>query len=191
MKPHITEKTVRQFVNDISDEQYVMPGTVIAASAAQAVALGEACMQISLDNQVDKLDWQDIMSRIEQMVHIKNMLIEWSDQEANASAKFHAFVPEGNGHLRQVTQTPPESPVEMARLSLQAIQMLKDFRPLAFRDVSASLDIAVYLLAGTARAALCLLNTNLSYLSDAKFQAEYRLIASTLQAQIDQVTVLN
>ena len=53
------EKTVTQFIAEISDQHNPMTGAVIALVAAQAAALGEACMQISLDNQVDKLNWQE------------------------------------------------------------------------------------------------------------------------------------
>ncbi len=56
MTLNATEETVRQFIEKVSDQQHSMVGAVIAASAAQVAALGEACMQISLDNQVDKLD---------------------------------------------------------------------------------------------------------------------------------------
>ncbi len=71
MEQLITGQTVRQFIAKVSDQHHAMTGAVIAVSAAQAAALGEACMQISLDNQVDKLNWRDVTARIEQMLSLK------------------------------------------------------------------------------------------------------------------------
>ena len=87
MSLQTSDKTIRQFITEVSDAQYAMAGAVIAAGAAQAAALGEACMQLSLDNQVDKLDWASVSARIEQMVHLKNTLLEWCNQDAKTMAE--------------------------------------------------------------------------------------------------------
>ena len=42
MSVQITDKTTRQFVAEVSDAHHAMAGAVIAASAGQATALGEA-----------------------------------------------------------------------------------------------------------------------------------------------------
>ncbi len=98
MSPRITEKTIRQFMAEVGDAHHAMAGAVIAASAAQAAALGEACLQISLDNQVDKLDWTRVSARIEQMAHIKETLVEWCDEDAVAISE-HAALRETENQL--------------------------------------------------------------------------------------------
>ncbi|MDX1523147.1 MAG: hypothetical protein R3264_16085, partial [Anaerolineae bacterium] len=146
----LTQKTHQQFIKTISDQHYAMPGVVIAASATQAVALGEACMQISFDNQVDRLDWQDVNARIERMVHIKESLLAWVDQNADVAAK--------HGNLVDAGQQPPnarvffEGPAELARLSLLAVNTLTEFHPLAFQQLQENIWITVELLHGCARA---------------------------------------
>ncbi len=48
----VTELTTAQFVEEVSGQRHAMAGAVIALSAAQAVALGQASMQISLQERV-------------------------------------------------------------------------------------------------------------------------------------------
>ena len=184
MRLNITQKTIQEFVNDVSDQHYAMAGPVIAAAAAQAAALGEACMQISFDNQVDTLDWQDITSRIERLLHIKNTLLEWADQDAKTLAEHH------NGASRDpLDQAMVEGPAEIAHLAITAMKMLQEFRPLAFTHLINGLDMSIYLLSGVAQAAICLLNSNLEQWPDSNFTAEYQSIATKLIAQMDQVAV--
>ncbi len=187
MEQRVTEKTIRQFVVEVSDQHHAMSGAVIAASAAQAAALGEACMQISLDNQVDKLDWQDVTARIEQMVHIKNTLIEWCDQDADAVAQYVALRDEvGEAPTNQ--QLLCESPIEISRLSIEAATVLQDFRSLVFEWEQDDLEMAISLLAGTARTALLLLDSNLRLWPDPVLLKEYEPILSELEKRIQQLT---
>ena len=185
MRPRITQRTVQEFANDVSDQHYAMAGTVIATSAANAAALGEACMQISFDNQVDILDWQDATSRIEQMLHIKNMLLEWADQDAQAIAAHHKTQ---TGRI--ATPQLYEGPAEMARLSITAIKLLQDFRPLAFGIFGDNLEMAVSLLRGAAQAALRLLESNINQEPDSSFANEYRPVFNKLVSQIEQSVVV-
>ncbi|NJN97110.1 MAG: cyclodeaminase/cyclohydrolase family protein [Anaerolineales bacterium] len=186
MALQLTEKSVRQFIEEVSDQHHAMAGAVIAVSAAHATALGEACMQISLDHQVDKLDWQVVTSRIEQMVHLKNTFIAWCDQDAAAIAEYVA--------LRQAGQTLQgqrllcESPAEMSRLAIEAVRVLQNFRPLVIEQVQDDLEMALSLLAGVARAALLLLDSNLRVWPDPALLAEFEPILTALEQQIDQLT---
>ena len=123
MQPTLTEKTIRQFIDEVSDQHYPMTETVIAASAAQAAALGEACMQISLDNQVDTLDWQDVTARIEQLAHIKNTLIEWCNQDVGKLVS--DVVQSENGDFVNPQELCDYS-AEIGRYSVQAVMILQD-----------------------------------------------------------------
>lgn len=162
-----------------------MAGAVIAASAAQAAALGEACMQISLDNQVDKLDWHEVTSRIEQMVHIKQTLIEWCDQDATAIGEYVAL--RNAGQDLQGQRILCEGPAEISRLCIEAAITLQNFRYLVVEQVQDDLEIAISLLAGTAHAAFLLLDSNLRLWPTPKLLAEFEPILADLEQKIGQL----
>jgi len=186
MSSQITTKTIRDFVSSVSDQHYTMSGVIIATSAAQAVALGEACLQISFDHQVDTLDWQEVTARIEKLIAIKNSLLEWADQDAQAAIQQHTI---NNG------QHPPrtlyDSPVKIAQLSITVVGILQEFRTLALANLIDDLEIAIHLLKSAASAALYLLNSNLNQWADEDVLAEYGPIAAEVSSQIGQVTVVN
>jgi formiminotetrahydrofolate cyclodeaminase len=182
----LTEKTVRQFIEEVSDQRHSMAGAVISAAGAQATALGEACMQISLDHQVDKLDWQDVTSRIEQMVHIKQTLIEWCNQDASAIAEYVAL--REAGQELQGQRLLCESPAEISRLCIEAATGLESFRPLVFEQVQDDLELAVSLLAGTAQTALLLLDSNLRSWPEPYLLAEFEPILADLTQQLDKLS---
>lgn len=182
----LTEKSVRQFIEEVSDQHHAMAGAVIAASAAQATALGEACMQISLDHQVDKLNWQDVTGRIEQMVHLKNTLIEWCDQDASTIAEFVAL--RESGEELQGQRLLCDSPAEISRLCLEAAALLQDFRPVVVEQVHDDLEMAVTLLAGTAQAAMLLLDSNLRHWPEPDLLAEYEPLLAELIKGIGQLS---
>lgn len=187
MSPKITEKTIRQFVAEVSDAHHAMAGAVIAASAAQAAALGEACLQISLDNQVDKLDWTSVSARIEQMAHIKATLAEWCDQDAVAISE-HVALREAGDQLSG-EQLLCESPAEISRLAIETARLLQEFRPLVFEQVQDDLEMAISLLTGSGRAAILLLDSNLRIWSDnPALLTEYEPILAELLEQVDQLT---
>ena len=181
----VTEKTVRQFVATVSDQHHAMAGAVIAASAAQAAALGEACMQISLDEQVDKLDWSDVTARIAQMAHIKTTLLEWCDRDATAIAEYVALLDAGDELEGQ--QLLCDAPAEVSRLSIEAATLLQDFRPLVIEKVQDDLEMSIGLLAGTAHAAMLLLDSNLRIWPTSELLAGYEPARAKLEAQIDQL----
>ena len=186
MGPQVTGKTIRQFIDEVSDQFYPMTGVVIAAMAAQAAALAETCMQISLDNQIDKLDWPDVTGRIEHMAHIKTTLLEWCNQHAEQMADFMS---------RTDYQAEPrhilcDHSAEIGQLSIKAATMLEAFRPLVFEQVSDDLETTINLLMMTARAAMLLLDSNLRRWPDEALLAEYEPIRAELETQINQLTPL-
>lgn len=187
MKPNITEKTLRQFVAEVSDRHHAMTETVIAANAAQAAALGEACMQISLDNQVDILDWQDITARIEQMSHIKTTLLEWCNQEVTSFVDYMAD--EKNWFVGDRQELCDYS-AEIGRFSIEAALVLQDFRPFVFEPLRADLEMTINMLAGTAKTAILLLDSKLYAQADKTLVEEYAPLRDELQEQFDQLKLV-
>jgi hypothetical protein len=188
MVPRITEKTFRQIIDEISDQHHPMTGTVIAAQAAQAAALAEACMQISLDNQVDKLNWQDVTTRIGQMAHVKDTLLEWCNQHTSQMADYMARS-KHNAELSS-RQMLCDHSAEIGSLSLQAATLLQAFRPLVFEQVSDDLEMALNLLTSTAKTATLLLESNIRRWPDQALK-EYEPIRTNLEEGIHQLTPLN
>jgi hypothetical protein len=143
-------------------------------------------MQISLDNQVEKLNWQDVTRRIERMAGIKNTLLEWADLEAKATVERTASWKAEEGPNNQ--QFWCESAAEISRLAANATILLQDFRPLAFKTIRDDLELAVSLLVSLARTALLLLDSNLHMWSSAALHAEYEPIEAELASQINLIT---
>ncbi len=189
MKPYITESTIRQFVVDVTEQHYILSGAIIAVSAAQAAALGESCVQISLDNQIDKLDWHLVSQHIQQIAHIRNDLLMWCDHEASAIVEYTSLL---NDNIIVSREPLYESCTKISELSINAAKLLKDFRPLVFADVLDDLEIAIGLLANMAKAAIVLLNKNLQQGSNQPtLQQKYKFIQNELERQINNLEVRN
>jgi hypothetical protein len=184
MNPQIAERTLRQFVNEVSDQYYTMTGTVLAAIATQTAALAEACMQISLDKQVDKLDWPDVTTRIEQMAHIKDTLLEWCNQHTTQMTGYMASA----GYSSEPQQLLCDHAAEIGFLSVQAATVLQDFRPLVFEQVNDDLEMTLNLLVMVSKTAMLLLDSHLRRWPDEALLAEYEPIRATLEQQINLLT---
>jgi formiminotetrahydrofolate cyclodeaminase len=184
--PSITEKTVRQFIAEVSDQHHAMAGAVISASAAHAAALGEACMQISMDHQADKLDWQDVTRRIERIVHIKESLLDVCDQDATAIAEFVALREAGAELKGQ--QLLCQGPVQMGKLAIEAAVILQNFRPLVIEKVQDDLEMATSLLGGAAHAAMLLLDSNLRIWPEPELLEQFEPLRTQLETDIRNLT---
>ena len=187
MKHQITDKTVREFIVAISEQRHAMAGAVIAASAAQAVALGRACMQISLERRGDALDALDVAGRIQQITNIIDSLIEWCDRDAVAIAEFVALREAGGNELSG-QQMLCHAPAQVSHLSVEAAASLQDFRPLVSDLVQDDLEMSISLLTGTAQAAMLLLDSNLRMWPLEALLEEYEPIRANLEAQIGRLS---
>jgi formiminotetrahydrofolate cyclodeaminase len=186
MRQPITEKTIRQFIEHIGHQDHAMAGAVISATAAQAVALGKACLQISLEQRGNALDSQAVNWRIEQMTQIQEVLAGWCDRDAVAIAEFVALRKAGQELKGQ--QLLCDAPAEMSRLSLRAAVLLQGFRPLVAERVQDDLEMSLTLLAAAAQAAMLLLDSNLRIWPEEALLAHYEPIRIKLETQIRQLT---
>jgi len=186
MPSGITTKTNRQFIDHVSAQQHAMAGAVIAASAAQAAALGEACIHISLEHQPDTLNGDDVANRAAHIADIKNRLAEWCDRDATAIAEFVALREAGEELKGQ--QLLCDSPSEISRLSIEAAEILQRFRPLVSERVRDDLEMSLTLLAGTAQAAMLLLDSNLRIWPEQALNDLYEPIRANLEQQIGRLS---
>ena len=184
MEKNVTDQTVAQFVQEVSQQQHAMAGAVIALSAGQAAALGQACMQISQD----ALDLHDetIDKQIERVANIKSELLQWCDRDADAIAEFVALREAGETLAGQ--QLLCNAPAVVSQLSIQVANILQSFRPVVSERVQDDLEMAISLLAGTAQAAMLLLDSNLRIWPEKALLAQFEPIQDDLAIEISRLS---
>lgn len=185
MTEQITQYTIRQFAGTVAGQQHAMAGAVIAAGAAQAAALGAACLQITLADRPDDLDSVMVTQQVEQMLTLKNRLLEWCDQDASAIAQFVALRQAGEELKGQ--QLLCNAPAQMSQLSIEAANLLQNFRPFVIERVRDDLEMSLSLLAGTARAALLLLDSNLRIWPEKPLLEKYEPILAGLENDLNRL----
>ena len=143
-------------------------------------------MQISLERRGDALDGVDVARRIQQITNIKDSLIEWCDRDAAAIAEFVALRETGDELSGQRLLC--HAPTQVGQLSVEAAVSLQDFRPLVCGQVQDDLEISISLLAGTAQAAMLLLDSNLRIWPEEDLLEEYEPVRADLEARIGRLT---
>ncbi len=182
----ITDKTIAQFVETVSGQNHAMAGATIAASAAQATALGLACVQIS-QNALQARD-RPYLEQIKRLDTIKNELLDLCDRDATAIADFVALREAGKALDGQRLLC--QIPVDVCRFCVATAVTLQDFRPHVYERVHDDMEMSICLLAGTARAALLLLDSNLRIWPQSDLLAEFEPVIEQLGQEIDQLTPL-
>lgn len=177
------KRKVHEFIDEVSGQNHAMAGAVIALSAAQATALGHACVQISL-NKLDSGD-EAIASQIETLAGMISQLLEWCDRDANAIAEFVALRESGQELAGQ--QLLCQAPAQVSRLSVEAANILKNARTFVCEQVQDDLEMSISLLVGTARAALLLLDSNLRIWPEAELLAEFEPVLAELESEIENI----
>jgi formiminotetrahydrofolate cyclodeaminase len=175
----VTELTAVQFTAEVSRKQHAMAGAVIALSAVQSAALGQACLQISRD----RLGLAAAEQPIARMAEIKASLLQWCDRDADGIAEYVALREAGETLAGQRLLC--HAPAEVSRLSSEATRILQDFRPLVHERVWDDLEMSLSLLAGTAQAAMLLLDSNLRIWAEERpLLAEFEPVLAELIAAV-------
>lgn len=182
MELEVTKQTVRGFIEGVADRPHAMAGAVISTTAAQAVALGIACLQISGRLRGEELDPEETDRRLAQMRGIKSRLVEWSDRDARAIAEYVALREAGETLKGQ--QMLCAAPADICRLALEAAQTLQAFRPLVAERVQDDLEMSISLLAGIAQAAMLLLDSNLRLWPEPALLEEFEPVRVALEREI-------
>jgi formiminotetrahydrofolate cyclodeaminase len=185
MVNQVTEASLRQFWTEVADQSHAMAGAVIAASAAQAVALGTACMRISLEQQAGRPEAREVPTHLARLVNIRESLAQWCDRDATAIAEFVALREAGRELAGQ--QLLCEAPATIGHLVLEAAELLQNFRPLVVEQVQDDLEMSIVLLAGTARAAILLLDSNLRLWPEPALLAQFEPALVELIARTGQL----
>jgi len=175
MSQSVTAQTLQQFTDHVSAQPHAMAGAVIAATAAQAVALGRACMQIS--RQLAGVD-----APIAQMDSAQAALLNWCNRDAVVIAEYVALREAGNELGGQ--QLLCDGPATISQLAIEAANRLQDFRPLVHEQVRDDLEMSLTLLVGAAQAAMLLLDSNLRHWPTPPLLTRYEPIRAGLEQEI-------
>jgi formiminotetrahydrofolate cyclodeaminase len=154
----VTDLTLKEFTAHVSRQKHAMAGAVIAASAAEAVALGQACLSFSQDAA------PTLNVPVESLDQIRLKMLTFTDRDANAIAELVAM--RAAGQELQGRQLLCQLPADLCHACIQAAQILQDFRPQTDERVRDDLEMSIRLLSGTAGAAMLLLDSNLRHWPD-------------------------
>ncbi len=176
----LTENSIRQLTAHVASQGHAMAGATIAASAALACSLGEACVRIN----APLLAGAEAGRVARRLADIREQLQALTDEDGAAITAFAALRAagkelEGQDRLCQM-------PVEMARISIEAARLLQEFRPF-IQLAQDDLEMAITLLDGAARAAALLLDSNLRIWPDPTLLARYELELAGLREQMKTV----
>ncbi len=176
----ITHQTLRSFVETVQNQHHAMAGAVIAAAAAQAAALGRACLAISREDQA--LTEPSVEAAIQRMSTTVDLLLSWADQDADAIAHFVAL--RNAGQELQGQRLLCRAPAQVGSLAVGAANLLQQARSWVCERVQDDLEMAISLLAGAAQAAMLLLDSNLRIWPEPDLLAEFEPLRAQLEEQI-------
>ncbi len=182
--PLITTLNARESAAHVSSQRHAMAGATIALSAAAACALGEACVGISRLHHDLEVDHATAVRTADRLAAIRQRLLSLADQDGSAITAFVALREAGRELEGQDLLC--HLPLEMGRLAAEAAALLQDFRPLV-RVVQDDLEMALTLLAGAARAASLLLDSNLRLWPDPALLGLHEPALADLRAQLQDL----
>lgn len=153
------KKTVSQAIGDIAEANHCQAGAVVAVSGALAAALAKATANVTL--MLGAAGDAEKASRSLQttMVATHSRFLAIADEDAHAIGEFVRL--RETGQPLQGYTLLCDGPQEMARLAIHAAQAMRAYRPFVCERTQDDLEFSLMLMAGAARAAMQLLDSNL------------------------------
>lgn len=185
----LSTMTVQAAVARIGDHDHCQAGGTIGLSGALAAALGQATANATLADKhtaaqaVAARDMQATMARL------RADLLRTADADANAILEFIALEERGEPLAGYALLC--RSPQQMADLALEAAQAMVTFRAHVCERSHDDLEFALTLMAGVARAAMQLLDSNLRIWPLPDLLAEFEPHISQLAGDIDTLSPLS
>ncbi|MHB8134376.1 MAG: bifunctional metallophosphatase/5'-nucleotidase [Anaerolineaceae bacterium] len=183
VQPKMSSVSLSQFTQHVGEQNHAMAGAVIAASAAHAVALGQACMTISL-KKVNG-DLPGFQYELNQVDEIKQKLLHLCDQDAKAINEFVAL--RESGQELKGKEILCEFPIQVCWLSILAAQQFENFRVSVDERVRDDLEMCIKLLFGTASSAMLLLDSNLRIWTDEDLHKKFEPVLGELLISISKI----
>jgi hypothetical protein len=157
-----------------------MAGATIAASAALACSLGEACVRLNFP----LLGQAAAGPTAERLAALRPQLLALVDEDGAAITAFAALRAAGKTLVGQERLC--RMPVEMADLAVEAAGLLQDFRP-RIQVAQDDLEMAIALLDAAARAAALLLDSNLRIWPEPALLASFEPVLADLHGRVEGV----
>ncbi len=176
----LTDNAFRDLTAHIAGQNTAMAGAVIAASAALACSLGEACVRLN----ASILGEAAIGSLAERLAAIRTQLLTLADEDGAAIIAFAALRAAGKTLVGQEQLC--QAPIEIARRALEAAASLQAFRP-SIQLAQDDLEMAIVLLAGAVRAATLLLDSNLRLWPEPPLLARFDPELAVLRAEAGRI----
>jgi formiminotetrahydrofolate cyclodeaminase len=175
----ITDLSVKEFVDEVSNQNHAMAGAVISNAAVTALSLGYACIK---NTQRLNDDDQTFQTRLQQLKSIQEQLLDICDKDATAISVLVSL--RTAGEELQGQKLLCELPARISQLSIEAAQTLQDFRTFAHEQVKDDLEMSINLLSGTAQSAMLLLDSNLRIWTDKELAEQFEPVLETIIAEI-------
>lgn len=155
----LSTTTIRDAVTRIGDHDHCQAGGTIGVSGALAAALAQATANATRSAQ--PLPVQDAAAQQIQatMAYSRAAFLRLADADANAILEFVALEERGESLAGYALLC--EGPRAMADLAITTVQAMQAFRAHVCERSRDDLEFAITLMAGVARAALQLLDSNL------------------------------
>jgi hypothetical protein len=176
---------VREAVDRIGDHDHCQAGGTIGLSGALAAALAQATANAT--RSAEPSPAQDAAARTMQatMARMRADFLRLADQDANAILEFVALEERGEALTGYALLC--NGPREMADVALAAALAMQTFRAHVCERSRDDLEFALTLMAGIARAATQLLDSNLRIWPLPELLAEFEPHVTRLLQEIDAV----
>jgi 2',3'-cyclic-nucleotide 2'-phosphodiesterase (5'-nucleotidase family) len=184
MTEQITNLSIREFNREISFQNHAMAGAVIANAAVSALSLGFACIRITLQQLADQAT--PYQSKLDQLASIQEQLLDICDKDATAIGLLVSL--RNAGDEMQGQRLLCEFPTRISQLSIMAAQVMQDFRSHIIDQVKDDLEMSINLLAGTARSAMLLLDSNLRQWRDPALGDQFEPLLEGLISDIEHLS---
>lgn len=185
----ISTMTVQAAVTRIGDHDHCQAGGTIGVSGALAAALAQATANATRAEQPSTA--QDAAAQVLQaaMARSRAVFLRLADQDANAILEFVAIEERGEPLAGYALLC--RGPQQMADLALESVRAMQSFRPLVCERSHDDLEFALTLMAGVARAAMQLLDSNLRIWPLPELLAEFDPHVHRLLGEIDALQAVS
>lgn len=179
----LSTMTVQAAVARIGDHDHCQAGGTIGISGALAAALAQATANATRTTPTNVMQEAAARSVQDRMERTRAGFLRLADQDANAILEFVAMEERGEALAGYALLC--RSPQQMADLAVEAAQAMQAFRAHVCERSRDDLEFALTLMAGVARAALQLLDSNLRIWPLPELLAEFEPQVSRLLGEID------
>lgn len=179
----LSTMTVQAAVARIGDHDHCQAGGTIGISGALAAALAQATANATRTTPTNVMQEAAARSVQDRMERTRAGFLRLADQDANAILEFVAMEERGEALAGYALLC--RSPQQMADLAVEAAQAMQAFRAYVCERSRDDLEFALTLMAGVARAALQLLDSNLRIWPLPELLAEFEPQVSRLLGEID------